>query len=99
MDMPADPMEAFIRSPEASRDAASVHGSVALAVMDKSTERPLVFSVEVVEAASMEPFSEAFVELNLFHGASTKAVVGVICLHRSFRGSFRGIVIITLPWK
>ena len=37
-------VEASIPFPEDSRDAASVHGSVGEAVMDDSTEHPLVFS-------------------------------------------------------
>ena len=59
-------MEASIPSPEASRDAASVHGSVAVAVMDEPTERPLVFPVNEEEVAPIKAFTEAFVEMN-FH--------------------------------
>ena len=36
-------VETSVPSPEASRDAVSVHGSVGAAVMDDSTEHPLFF--------------------------------------------------------
>ena len=53
-------VEAPIPSPEASRDAASVHGSVEPAVMDDSTERPFILFVEVLQVAAMEASTEAF---------------------------------------
>ena len=54
-------VKASISSPEASRDAASVHGAVEAVAMDGSMEHPLVLLVEVVEVASMEAFTEACV--------------------------------------
>ena len=84
-------VKASIPSPEASRDAASVHGSVGAAVMDDSTEHPLVFSVEVVEA-----FTDARVEEMFLHGS-------FYCSY--FHGSLRGTNLLSrklsrkISWK